>query len=108
MLKQHLEKEAGIMTSKKIFVIALLAISLIGLFGCAAGTGLFGSVVLKLQPTHRILPLQGLIVRDIDLNSLYLENSFLMESALKSELIATGAQFGPNGVVLNGDVKIIK
>ncbi len=96
------------MTSKKIIVIALLIISLIGLSGCAAGTGFSGSVFVESQPTYRVLPLQGLIIRDINLNSFYLENSFSMESALKSELMMAGAQFGPNGVVLNGDVKIIK
>lgn len=96
------------MTSKKILVLALLAIPLIGLFGCAAGTGFSGSVVLESQPTYGTLPLQGLIVRDISLNSFYLENSFQMENALKHELIAAGAQFGPNEVVLSGDVEIIK
>ena len=98
----------GVPMPKKILAIAVLIVLLFGLFGCVAGAKISGSIFVPPQPICVVPPLHNLIIRSINLTGCGFENSFLMENALRRELVAAGARFGPNGVLLTGNVKIIK
>ena len=96
----HLKKEVDVVMSKKIFLIAVLTILLVGLFGCVAGVG------KQTRPIYDVPPLQGLVIKDINLNGRYPIDTFSMKDALKQELTMAGAQVGSDGVVLDGDARI--
>ena len=72
--------------------------------GCAVRVRIIPDGPIFQPPLHR------LVISDIDLSNYGLptENSYLMEEALRRELIMAGTQFGPGGVVLVGNVQVVR
>lgn len=89
------------------FVSLVLIILTLCLAGCA-GLKISGDVFFHQTDTD--FPLQNLVIRNINLSDYHapMSSAFMMEDALRHELMMSGAQFRPDGVTLTGEVRVIK